>query len=459
MRLTFHGAARQVTGSCYLFELDKARFLVDCGLFQGAGSNVARNTGELPYAAADIDFVILTHAHLDHSGLLPRIAALGFHGPIYATPATRDLLAVMLPDSAHLQQVEAERAARTGRDHPAAYTLSQAQAVQSQIRPVPYDFEFEPAPGLKVCLRDAGHILGSAIVEMNVATGNRTRRIVVSGDLGQPGRPIVRDPTFIEEADVLLLESTYGDRNHKALQPTMDELVSCLKAGLASGVVLVPAFAVGRTQEFLYYLNRLAHEHRLPEFSVFVDSPMATEITAITARHFELFNEATRSAALRPANGGTRMRVRYTQSVQDSIALNRLESGAVILAASGMCDGGRIRHHLKHRLANPHTTVLIIGYQASGTLGRLLVDRAHSVRLFGEDIPVRARIATLGGFSAHADQATLMSWLSHLRAPPDRLFLVHGELRASQALAARIEADLGWTALIPEEGQSFELAR
>lgn len=458
MRLTFHGAARQVTGSCYLFEFHDVRFLVDCGLFQGAGSSLARNVGALPFSPASIDFVILTHAHLDHSGLLPRLAAMGFEGPIYTTPATRDLLRVLLPDSAHLQQVEAERAARTGRDRPAAYTLEQAQALVNQVRPVPYDFEFEPAAGLKVRLRDAGHILGSAIVQMTCAAGGRTRTIVVSGDLGQPGRPIVRDPTFIEQADVLLLESTYGDRNHKALEPTMQELVACLKAGLTSGVVLVPAFAVGRTQEFLYYLNSLAHEQRLPDFSVFVDSPMATEVTAITARHFELFNEAARQAALRSGGNPSGMRVHYTGSVQDSMALNRLESGAVILAASGMCDGGRIRHHLKHRLANPHTTVLIIGYQASGTLGRLLVDDARSVRLFGEEIPVRARIATLGGFSAHADQATLMSWVSHLRAPPEKLFLVHGELRASEALASRIQADLGWTAIIPEDGQSFDLS-
>jgi metallo-beta-lactamase family protein len=457
MRLTFHGAARQVTGSCYLFESDNVRFLVDCGLFQGTGSSLSRNTGEFPFAPAGIDFVILTHAHLDHSGLLPRLAALGFRGPIYTTPATRDLIAVLLPDSAHLQQVEAERAARTGRDRPASYSLEQAHAVLSQVRPVPYDFEFEPAPGLKVRLRDAGHILGSALVEMTVAAGARARRIVVSGDLGQPGRPIVRDPTFIEQADVVLLESTYGDRNHKPLEATIDELVGCLKSGLTSGVVLVPAFAVGRTQEFLYYLNSLAHEKRLGEFSVFVDSPMATEVTTITARHFELFNEAARQAAAESASHPPSMRVRYTESVQDSMALNRLESGAVILAASGMCDGGRIRHHLKHRLANPHTTVLIIGYQASGTLGRLLVDGARSVRLFGEEIPVRARIATLGGFSAHADQATLLSWLSHLRARPDQLFLVHGEPRASEALARRIQADLGWNAIIPEEGQSFGL--
>ncbi len=457
MQLTFHGAARQVTGSCFLFDNGKTRFLVDCGLFQGTGSSLARNTGEFPFQPREIDFVILTHAHLDHSGLLPRLAAKGFTGPVYATPATRDLIGVLLPDSAHLQQVDAERAARTGRDHPAAYTLEDAQAVMRQVQTVPYDFNFDPAPGLKACLRDAGHILGSAIVEMGVTESGRTRRIVVSGDLGQPGRPIVRDPTFIRDADVVLLESTYGDRNHKPLAATLDELVACLKSGLDSGVVLVPAFAVGRTQEFLYFLNSLAHDKRLGEFAVFVDSPMATEVTAITAHHFELFNEAARRFASEAAHHPASIKVRYTQSVQDSMALNRLESGAVIVAASGMCDGGRIRHHLKHRLSNPHTTVIIIGYQATGTLGRLLVDGAKSVRLFGEDVDVRARIATLGGFSAHADQATLMDWLSHLRSPPAQLFLVHGEMRASAAFAARIKSDLGWDAIVPEDGQRVEL--
>ncbi len=457
MHLTFHGAARQVTGSCFLLEHGSVRFLVDCGLFQGQLSSLTRNTGEFPFQPGDIDFVILTHAHLDHSGLLPRLMAKGFGGPIYATPATRDLIAVLLPDSAHLQQVDAERAARTGRSHPAAYSIEDAQAVIRQVQTVPYDFPFDPAPGLNVCLRDAGHILGSSIVEISVTESGRTLKIVLSGDLGQPGRPIVRDPTFIQDADVVLLESTYGDRNHKPLAATLDELVACLSSGLESGVVLVPAFAVGRTQEFLYYLNSLAHDGRLREFAVFVDSPMATEVTAITARHFELFNEAARHFASEAAHHPAPMKVRYTQSVQDSIALNRLESGAVILAASGMCDGGRIRHHLKHRLSNPHTTVIIIGYQATGTLGRLLVDGAKSVRLLGEDVAVRARIATLGGFSAHADQATLMDWLSHFRTRPTRLFLVHGEMRASAAFAAKIQSDLGWNAVIPEDGQRVEL--
>lgn len=458
MKLTFHGAAGEVTGSCFLFEVGKTRFLVDCGLFQGHGGSTARNVQAFPFDPRGIDFVILTHAHLDHSGLLPRLAAQGFEGPIYTTTATRELLGVLLPDSAHLQQMDTQRTARFGREHPAAYSLEDVQLALQLVQPVPYDFMFEPSPGVTVRLREAGHILGSAIIELQIrGCGQSSRKVVVSGDLGQPGRPILRDSAFIRDADAVLMGSTYGDRNHRSLQATLDELVSILSSSLESGTVLVPAFAVGRTQEFLYYLNSLARQGRLGPLTAFVDSPMATEVTAITARHFELFNEAARRLAADSSRQPAPVSVRYTQSVQDSIALNRLESGALIVAASGMCDGGRIRHHLRHRLANPHTTVLIIGFQAAGTLGRQLVDGAKNVHLFGEEVPVRARVATLGGFSAHADQTALMGWLSHLAAEPAKLFLVHGEARATGALSARIGTDLHWQAHIPTLDEQVEI--
>ncbi len=427
-------------------------------MFQGPSSTRARNTAPFDFEPRAVDFVVLTHAHLDHSGLLPRLAAHGFSGPIYSTPATRDLLTVLLPDSAHLQQVDADRAARHGREYATAYTLDEVREVLKQVRTLPYDLSVEPAAGVRLCLREAGHILGSSIVELSVADGNVTRKVVVSGDLGQPGRPILRDPAIISEADVLLLESTYGDRDHRSLASTLDELTAILGPALSSGVVLVPAFAVGRTQEFLYHLDRLTREGRLSDLTVFLDSPMAAEVTAITSRHFELFDdEARRLATEAPAPHSPAMHLKVTASVQDSIALNRIESGAIIIAASGMCDGGRIRHHLRHRLSNPHTTVLIVGFQAAGTLGRLLVDGARSVRLFGEDIPVHAHIATLGGFSAHADQSALVEWLSHFRAPPQHLFLVHGEERASTALATRIKDKLGWDARIPADRERVHI--
>lgn len=459
MQLTFCGAARQVTGSCFLFETESSRFLIDCGMFQGNQATRAKNLAAFAFDPRRLDFVILTHAHIDHSGLLPRLHAKGFGGPIYTTDATGDLLSVLLPDSAYLQQAEAERAARHGREFVAAYSVEDARAVLIQVKPVEYERSFEPSPGVRAQLQDAGHILGSAIVELWLTERGRTRKVVVSGDLGQPGRPIVRDPTFISDADVLLLESTYGDRDHKPLPETLDELVASLNRALDErrGVVLVPAFAVGRTQEFLYYLNQLSRESRITGPHVFVDSPMATEVTAITARHFELFDEEARRLAHDPPQTRSALRVTYTASVQESMALNRIAGGAIIVAASGMCDGGRIRHHLKHHLPNPRTTVLIIGFQAVGTLGRRLVDRAPVVRIFGEEIPVRAEIATLGGFSAHADQSALLEWLRHFRTPPEHLFLVHGEAEIAAALGAQIEKTLHWRSRIPAHGETVTL--
>jgi metallo-beta-lactamase family protein len=457
VKITFCGAAREVTGSCFLFETEQTRFLVDCGLFQGNRVTRSKNDAPFPFDAQRLDFVLLTHAHLDHSGLLPRLSAAGFAGPIYMTPATKELIGVLLPDSAHLQQVEAERAARHGRDFTAVYGMAEVTQSLAQVKPVPYDVPFEPAPQIRVRLRDAGHILGSAVIEISVTEAARVQNIVVSGDLGQPGRPILRDPTPIAAADILLLESTYGDRNHKPLAQTLDELVATLERGLAAnrGVVLVPAFAVGRTQEFLYYLNQLTRTGRLPDLTVFVDSPMATEVTQITARHFELFDEEARRLA---RGGGPRakatVQLNFTASVQESMALNRLQSGAIIVAASGMCDGGRIRHHLRHHLPNPHATVAIIGYQAIGTLGRRLVDGAETVRIMGEEVPVRAEIVTLGGFSAHADQSALMEWSRHFGKAPSMTFLVHGEEKSSVALGQRLEKELGWHTRMPGHGET-----
>jgi len=458
VKLTFCGAARQVTGSCFLFETGGVRFLVDCGMFQGGRAVAAQNHERFAFDPRRISFVILTHAHIDHSGLLPRLAAEGFRGPIYATAATIDIASVLLPDSAYLQEVEAQRAARRGDRIDPVYTTDDARAVLKQFKAVRYDREFEPAPGVRARLRDAGHILGSAIVELWLTENGRTCKVVVSGDLGQPGRPIVRDPTPVTEADVVLVESTYGNRDHKPLQATLDEFIACMRDTLERkrGVVLIPAYAVGRTQEVLYYINRLSREGRLGHVDVFLDSPMAAEVTAITARHLELFDEEARRLVAAPP-GESRMRLKVTESVQDSMALNRIESAAVIISASGMCDGGRIRHHLKHHLPDARSTVIILGFQAAGTLGRRLVDGADSVRILGEDVPVRAEIVTLGGFSAHADQSALLQWLGHFKPAPRQLFLVHGEEDVAGAFAGRIRDKLGWNARIPTHGESVAL--
>ncbi|MGE3667297.1 MAG: MBL fold metallo-hydrolase RNA specificity domain-containing protein, partial [Steroidobacteraceae bacterium] len=383
----------------------------------------------------------------------------GFAGPVYMTAATRDLVAVLLRDSAHIQQVEAERARQRGSDYVAAYSLADVERLLPLAHVVDYDAIIEAAPGVRLRLRDAGHILGSAIVELWLDDGHVRRKVVCSGDLGQPGRPILRDPTPIAEADVLLMESTYGNREHRPLDATLDELVANLERALGErqGIVLVPAFAVGRTQEFLYHLNSLGRAGRLRKLRVFVDSPMATEVTRITARHFELFDAEAQRLAYEPAPKDHAPTLKFIESVEESMALNSLEGGAIIVAASGMCDGGRIRHHLKHHLSDPRTTVLFIGFQAAGTLGRRIVDGAQTVRIAGEDIEVRASIVTLGGFSAHADRGALLDWLAAFKRLPSRIFLVHGEAQAATALAAAIEGRYGRLPEIPAHRSTVTL--
>ena len=465
MQLTFLGAAGEVTGSRSLIEVGAARLLVDCGMFQGGRDAAVRNREPWGFAPRALDAIVLTHAHIDHSGLLPRLVRDGFRGPVYATAATIELVEVMLKDSAELMAAEAARHERHGRRErelwEPLYDLGDVQALLQRFVPRRYGEPFAPVPGARAWLRDAGHILGSAIVELELAEGDVVRRVVLSGDLGQPGRPILRDPERVAAADVLIVESTYGDRNHKALGATIDELVGADNRTLNDkhGNVLVPAFAVGRTQELLYWFERLALEGRLPELELFVDSPLATEVTAITARHFELFDEEARQLIARARRERPRLHLHYTRTVAESMALNRLSGGAIILASSGMCDGGRIKHHLRHHLPSPRTTVLITGFQAAGTLGRRLVNHEPSVPIFGAAVPVRAEILTLGGFSAHADQQALLGWLRAFGAPAPRTWLVHGERPAALALQARIGADLGWPGVaVAARGECIDLA-
>ncbi len=461
MQVTFVGAAQEVTGSCFLVEATGLRFLVDCGMFQGGRDAALRNLQAWPFDPRSIDFVLLTHAHIDHSGLLPRLCALGFSGPIFATRATVDLLGVMLLDSAFIQESEWARAERKGRQRktrravtPPLYTVAQAEACLKQLQELPYDKFFEPHAQVRSCLRDAGHILGSAIVEAWVSEGNRTKKIVFSGDLGQPGRPIVRDPTPIAQADVLLVESTYGNRLHRPLPATVDELVEVVHDTLSArrGNIIIPAFALGRTQELLLMLIDLCRQGRLPRLQVFVDSPMATRVTEITWKHTAFLDETTRELLSLRRQHPEWLDLRFTASVEESMALNRIKAGAIIISASGMCDAGRIKHHLRHHLGRPECAIVIIGYQAQGTLGRKLVDGEKRVRIFGEEIKVRASIHTLGGLSAHADQAALMSWLRGFERAPGQTFVVHGEAATASGFADKLQHDLGWSAMAPEPG-------
>jgi metallo-beta-lactamase family protein len=468
MKLTFHGAAQEVTGSCFLVEAAGARFIVDCGMHQGGREADVANRNFPRFDPESLDFVLLTHAHIDHSGLLPRLVNLGYRGPIWCTPATADLLGVLLPDSAHIQEKEAEWANRDRRrqrgelkvEQAPLYTVAQAQASLKRLRSVGYGQTVTPHPGVRACFRDAGHILGSASIEVWVEEAGQTTKLVFSGDLGMPGRPLVNDPTPIEAADYLCVESTYGNRLHKGMRDTIDELAHAVSDTLTrkKGNVIIPAFAVGRTQDLIYLLMDLVRQGRLPRnLAIFVDSPMAGAATEITLRHRNLLDQETRELLDWARSSPDAPYLRMTEDVDDSMALNRIRQGAIIISASGMCDAGRIKHHLKFNLPRPECTVIIAGFQARGTLGRRLVDGARSVRIFREVVPVRAELYTLGGLSAHADRDALVAWLSRFKQPPRRTFVVHGEAETAAGFGALLRDGMGWDAVVPEAGASYEL--
>lgn len=470
MRLGFFGAAGEVTGSCTLVETGDTRFLVDCGMFQGGPEARSKNLRALNFGfdVRKIDFVLLTHAHIDHSGLLPRLAVLGYKGPIYTTPASIDLLEVLLPDSAHIQEKEAEwqlrnrhRRGKGERGIPAPlYTVAQAQAALSQLRPVAYGQTLQAADGVNVRFHDAGHILGSAWLEVTVTGEGRPRKLVFSGDLGMPGRPVLRDPEkVVPAADVLLIESTYGDRLHRSLPETEEEIVAAFaRTRAAHGNLVIPSFAVGRTQEIIYLLADLVRRQRIAPLKVYVDSPMANTATQITYAHPELLDEETHDLIAWQQAHPDKMKLEFVADVEASKALNDIRSGAVILSASGMCEAGRIKYHLRENLPRSECSILIAGFQAAGTLGRRLVDGARLVRIFGQTVPVRARIYTVGGLSAHADQAALLGWLGGFHEPPGRTFVVHGEAGASENFAQAIEQKLGWkTVSRPQAGEVVSL--
>jgi metallo-beta-lactamase family protein len=422
--LTFLGAAGEVTGSCHLVDTGRVRFLMDCGMFQGRDAG-QKNYARFRFAPREIAFVLVSHAHIDHSGLLPRLVAAGFAGPIYATAATCDLLGAMLPDSAYLHERDA--AQEGGRP---LYTVGEARASLARLVPVGYGVAVEPEAGLRFVFREPGH-------------------------------PIVRDATPVAAADVLLVESTYGDRLHKDLAGSLEEFAFALTDTLAGrgGNVVIPAFAVGRTQDMLYFISRLHREGRLPDLDVYVDSPMALAATRITLRHSGLYDREGKDFLdwLRSGQERKGLRIHFTESVEDSMRINSIRSGAVILAASGMCEGGRVRHHLHYNLPRPECAIVFAGFQAAGTLGRSLVDGAATVRLRGEPHPVRARVFTIGGLSAHADRAALIAWLKGFRRAPRQTWVVHGEDAPARAL--RDEARRwGWSADIPSPHQSVEAA-
>ena len=464
MKLTFLGANHEVTGSCTMLEAAGQRFLIDYGMEQG--KNVYENQ-PLPVAPGEIDFVLITHAHIDHTGLLPLLAHNGFRGRIYATIPTVELCGIMLRDSAHIQEFEAEWKNRKGKRSGAEpvepmYTVQDAEAACRLFRGVEYGKRIELAPGIEARFVDVGHLLGSASIELWITEGSTTTKLVFSGDIGNLEQPIIKDPTYIQQADYVFMESTYGDRNHAPRPDYVAELAKILQRTFdRGGNVVVPSFAVGRTQEMLYFIRRIKTENLLPEFQnfeVYVDSPLAVEATTIFGKNVQdCFDDTALALVQQGINPIGFPGLRMAITSDESKMINFNDKPKVILSASGMCEAGRIRHHLKHNLWRKDSTILFVGYQVPGTLGNALLNGAKEVKLFGETIEVQAKIENLPGISGHADVNQLTKWVSMFDPKPKRVFIIHGEDKVTEQFAAHIHEELGLEAYAPFSGDAFDL--
>jgi len=464
MKLVFSGAAHEVTGSKHYLEAAGKHILVDCGMEQG--KDLFENQ-EIPANAADIDYVFLTHAHIDHSGLLPLLYAQGFTGSIITTEATYQLCQIMLLDSAHIQEFEAEWRNRKGKRAGAEpvvplYTTDDANGVLKHFVSCRYEEIIDICDGIKIRFIDAGHLLGSASIEIWITEDGTTKKIVFSGDIGNTDQPIIKDPQYIEEADYVVMESTYGDRSHGERPDYIKELTDVIQKTLdRGGNVVIPSFAVGRTQEMLYFIRQIKEEGLIKNhdgFEVYVDSPLAVEATNIFNRNVPGYYDDEAMALIDKGINPIKFpNLKTAVSSEDSIAINSSTTPKVIISASGMCDAGRIRHHLKHNLWRPECTILFVGYQSEGTLGRALIEGAEEVKLFGETINVQAEIRSLAGISGHADSEGLMKWISAFKQKPQRVFIVHGEDEVTDIFAARIHSELGYDAAAPYTGWAYDL--
>lgn len=465
MKITFLGAARTVTGSCYIIETGKTRFAVDCGMYQGTAEIEKRNWETALYDPAHIDFFIITHAHIDHSGLLPRMVQKGFHGPIYATEPTGDLLKILLLDSAHIQEVEAgwknKKMQRNGRqpDTSPLYFLKDAEAVSPLIKAKVYDDVFSPASGVKVKFQDAGHILGAAILEVFIEENGTSTKLVFSGDIGRSHQLLMKDPSVINEADFLFMESTYGNRNHKGEEDSLKELAEAIDYSYSRGEkVIIPAFAVERTQEILYSLYLLQREGKLPEdMPIFLDSPLAIQATEIFRRYKSYLDGETQILLKNGEDPLRSMQLKFSSTAAQSMQINEMQGSAIVISASGMANAGRIKHHLRHNLWRPGASIVFVGFQAQGTPGRKMVEGAKKIRIFSEDIAVNAKIFTIGGFSAHAGRDQLLEWLGNFQNKKMQIFLVHGEFAVQEELAAEIRKKYGLAVAIPEYLEEIQL--
>ena len=464
MKLSFFGADQCVTGSCHCLEVNGKKILVDCGLQQGRDEV---SNAEFPFAAGSVDYVLITHAHIDHSGRVPMLVKQGFHGQILTTRLTADLMDIMLLDSAHIQESDAEwknrKAARSGAPHvEPLYTIEDAAQVREYMTTCEYGQKVELCEGVTVEFIDAGHLLGSASILVDATEGGVTKRLVFSGDIGNVDQPIIRDPSPVTGADYVVMESTYGDRNHTEVWSYTDDLARIIDETIGrGGNVVIPSFAVGRTQELLYFIREIKDKGLVksnPDFAVYIDSPLAKKATSIFTGDLRGYLD---EEALELVKDGTHMftftNLRMTETSEESKALNLDPTPKVIISASGMCDAGRIRHHLKHNLWRPDSTIVFVGFQGEGTLGRALLDGAKSVKLFGEEIAVRAEIVNFQGLSSHADRDHLLAWIQNVKAPkPQHVFVVHGDREVAPYFAQSIES-LGFTAHAPQYTEVYDL--
>jgi metallo-beta-lactamase family protein len=465
INLTFMGASRNVTGSRYLLETGKTTFLVDCGLFQERDFQ-GRNWEPFRCSPKDLHAVLLTHAHLDHSGLLPKLVNEGFHGRVYCTPATADITKIILLDSAHLQEEDAaykkKRHLREGRKGPypeiPLYTVQDAEACMRLFTPVEYNQPVTVADGVEATFHDAGHVLGSSMIKVTFNQNGEKRSILFSGDIGRWDRPLLQDPDVFRLTDYVVMESTYGDREHEGTEVIGDQLEEIVKSAFdAGGNIIVPSFALQRSQEILYYLDKLLISKRIPPLMVYLDSPMAIKITEVYKNHADEFDDEMKELIRRHQSPFDFSGLKMIQSVEESKALNQIKGTIMIIAGAGMCNGGRIKHHLVNNISRPECTVLFIGYQAKGTLGRQILDGAKVVRIHGQQYPVRARIAQILGFSAHADRNELLKWLSKISVNPKHIFVTHGEQDAAEDFSRYLNEKLSYKSSVPQYGSTVRL--
>lgn len=467
--IQFLGAAKMVTGSNYLITTGNHKILVDCGMFQGNEEKEKMNYMDFPYDVTEIDYLILTHAHIDHSGRIPKLVREGFRGKIVCTKPTADLCEIMLLDSAKIQESDAQwenkKRLRTGQDFvEPLYTIDDAKESLKYFDPYFYDQRINLNEEISIRFKDAGHILGSAIVEMWAYEGGEVTKVVFSGDLGMPGRPIIKDLEFIDSADYLVIESTYGNTNHEPFKDSTEKLIEIInRTALRGGSVIIPSFAVGRTQELIYELNKyyeytpdIDEYMRIP---IYIDSPMAVNATEIFQKNSSSFNHEARELILKGDNPFAFSNLRYIRTQEESMSLNKSSYPKVIISSSGMATAGRVRHHLKHNLWNPDNSLVFVGYQAQGSLGRILLDGASKVKLLGEEIDVQLEIYDLEGFSGHADQKTLLKWIDRFKTKPKKIFVVHGEENQAETLAHLIEDKFNIETIVPNMKDKFNISK